>query len=79
MRNTTLVEDQTDTENRADEKLTPSKPAASPDNKRKTDAGLKLPDYAKPCNKGLKTTFPADNLVSFKVGTAIAFKVRDDG
>jgi hypothetical protein len=47
MRKTTLVRDQTDTENRADEKLTPSKPAASPGNKRKTDAGLKLPDYAK--------------------------------
>tara|TARA_B100000282_G_C31319526_1_gene303745 strand:- start:199 stop:360 length:162 start_codon:yes stop_codon:yes gene_type:complete len=51
MRKTTLVRDQTDTENSADEKLTPSKPAASPGNKRKTDAGLKLPDYAKTLQK----------------------------
>ena len=74
MRKTTLVRDQTDTEKRADEKLTPSKPAASPGNKRKTDAGLKLPDYAKTQQKGLETAFPAENLVSFKVGTAIAFQ-----
>jgi hypothetical protein len=47
MRKTTVVRDQTDTENRADEKLTPSKPAARPGNKRKPDAGYKLPDCAK--------------------------------
>jgi len=59
--------------NRADEKLTPCKRTAKSGTKRKPDAGHKLPDRAKTQQNRPKTVFPAENVTSFEVGTAIAF------